>query len=381
MHYHPENIEPKWRQKWVEQSLYKVSNESDKPKFYVLDMFPYPSGAGLHVGHPLGYIASDIFARYKRLTGFNVLHPMGYDAFGLPAEQYAIQTGVHPAISTDENIKRYREQLDNIGFSFDWSREVKTSDPGYYKWTQWIFLQLFHHYYDQVKDKAVHIDQLITTFEADGNKYVKAAHTQDEIFSAEEWKHKSAKQKDEILMNYRLAYRKTGYVNWCEALGTVLANDEVKDGFSERGGFPVEKKAMMQWSLRITAYAERLLNDLDTLQWSDALKAMQRNWIGRSEGAQLLFDIVGHDKKLEIFTTRPDTIFGATYMVLAPEHDLVPLLTTADQKDAVDKYLEYVGSRSEIDRMAEVKEVTGVFTGAYALNPFTNTNILIWLVE
>jgi leucyl-tRNA synthetase len=381
MQYHPENIESKWRKNWVDTQLYKISNDSTQPKFYVLDMFPYPSGAGLHVGHPLGYIASDIFARYKRLNGFNVLHPMGYDAFGLPAEQYAIQTGVHPAVSTDENIKRYREQLDNIGFSFDWSREVKTSDPSYYKWTQWIFLQLFHHYYDQGQDKAVHIDQLIATLEAEGNKNVKAANTQDEIFTAEEWHQKTAKQKDDILMNYRLAYRKTGYVNWCEALGTVLANDEVKDGFSERGGHPVEKRAMMQWSLRITAYAERLLNDLDTLQWSDALKAMQRNWIGRSEGAQMFFDIVGHDKKLEIFTTRPDTIFGATYMVLAPEHDLVPQLTTADQKDAVEKYLEYVGSRSEIDRMAEVKEVTGVFTGAYAYNFFTEKQIPIWLGE
>ncbi len=381
MHYHPENIEPKWRKNWVETQLYKISNDSPLPKYYVLDMFPYPSGAGLHVGHPLGYIASDIFARYKRLSGYNVLHPMGYDAFGLPAEQYAIQTGVHPAVSTDENIKRYHEQLDNIGFSFDWSREVKTSDPSYYKWTQWIFLQLFHHYYDQSQDKAIHIDQLIATFEKEGNKAVKAANTQDEIFAADTWNNKTAKQKDDILMNYRLAYRKTGYVNWCEALGTVLANDEVKDGFSERGGHPVEKKAMMQWSLRITAYAERLLNDLDTLQWSDALKAMQRNWIGKSEGAQMFFDIVGHDKQVEIFTTRPDTIFGATYIVLAPEHELVPKLTTADQKDAVDKYLEYVGSRSEVDRMAEVKEVTGVFTGAFAHNPFTNKHIPIWLGE
>lgn len=381
MHYHPENIESKWRKNWVDTQLYKVSNTSDKPKYYVLDMFPYPSGAGLHVGHPLGYIASDIFARYKRLKGFNVLHPMGYDAFGLPAEQYAIQTGVHPAVSTDENIKRYREQLDNIGFCYDWSREVKTSDPSYYKWTQWIFLQLFHHYYDQCKNKAVHIDSLIATFEAEGNKNIKAANSQDEIFSAAEWKQKTAKQKDDILMNYRLAYRKTGYVNWCEALGTVLANDEVKDGFSERGGHPVEKKAMMQWSLRITAYAERLLNDLDTLEWSDALKAMQRNWIGRSEGAQMFFDIVGHDFQLEIFTTRPDTIFGATYMVLAPEHDFVSQITTSEQQEAVAQYIEYVGSRSEVDRMAEVKEVSGVFTGAYALNPFTGKNIPIWLGE
>jgi leucyl-tRNA synthetase len=381
MHYHPENIESKWRKNWVDTQLYKVSNTSDKPKYYVLDMFPYPSGAGLHVGHPLGYIASDIFARYKRLKGFNVLHPMGYDAFGLPAEQYAIQTGVHPAVSTDENIKRYREQLDNIGFCYDWSREVKTSDPSYYKWTQWIFHQLFHHYYDQSKNKAVHIDSLIATFEAEGNKNIKAANSQDEIFSAAEWKQKTAKQKDDILMNYRLAYRKTGYVNWCEALGTVLANDEVKDGFSERGGHPVEKKAMMQWSLRITAYAERLLNDLDTLEWSDALKAMQRNWIGRSEGAQMFFDIVGHDFQFEIFTTRPDTIYGATYMVLAPEHDFVSQITTSEQQEAVAQYIEYVGSRSEVDRMAEVKEVSGVFTGAYALNPFTGKNIPIWLGE
>jgi leucyl-tRNA synthetase len=381
MHYHPENIESDWRKKWVETQLYKVSNSSDKPKFYVLDMFPYPSGAGLHVGHPLGYIASDIFSRYKRLKGFNVLHPMGYDAFGLPAEQYAIQTGVHPAVSTDENIKRYREQLDNIGFCYDWSREVKTSDPSYYKWTQWIFLQLYGHYYDQTLNKTLSITQLVATFEREGNQKIKAANSQESFFTASEWKGMSAKQKDDVLMNYRLAYRKTGYVNWCEALGTVLANDEVKDGFSERGGHPVEKKAMMQWSLRITAYAERLLNDLDTLEWSDALKAMQRNWIGRSEGAQLFFDIADHDLKLEIFTTRPDTIFGATYMVLAPEHEWVAQITTDDQKNAVADYIDYVGSRSEVDRMAEVKEVTGVFTGAYAINPFNGKKVPIWLGE
>ncbi len=381
MHYHPENIEPKWRQKWVDQSLYKISNESVKPKYYVLDMFPYPSGAGLHVGHPLGYIASDIFARYKRLKGFNVLHPMGYDAFGLPAEQYAIQTGVHPAVSTDENIKRYREQLDNIGFSFDWSREVKTSEPSYYKWTQWIFLQLYHHYYDLDENRAKHMDVLISSFEKFGSASVKSYHSNDSDFTAKEWAEMSPKQKDDTLMNYRLAYRKTGYVNWCEALGTVLANDEVKDGLSERGGHPVEKKAMMQWSLRITAYAERLLNDLDTLEWSDALKAMQRNWIGRSEGAQMFFEIVGHDEKLEIFTTRPDTIFGATYLVLAPEHDLVEKITTKVQNENVQVYLEYVSSRSEIDRMSEVKEVSGVFTGAYAKHPFTGREIPIWLGE
>ncbi len=381
MHYHPENIEPKWRQKWVEQGLYKISNNSDRPKFYVLDMFPYPSGAGLHVGHPLGYIASDIFARYKRLKGFNVLHPMGYDAFGLPAEQYAIQTGVHPAVSTNENIKRYREQLDNIGFSFDWSREVKTSDPGYYKWTQWIFLQLFDHYYDLTQQKAVPISKLVEEFNQNGNTRVKAANTQESDFSAHDWTEMSAKQQDDVLMNYRLAYRKTGFVNWCEALGTVLANDEVKDGLSERGGHPVEKKAMMQWSLRITAYAERLLNDLDDLEWSDALKAMQKNWIGKSEGAKIFFEIINQDLKLEIFTTRPDTIFGATFMVLAPEHELVSLITTPGQQAAVDQYIEYVNSRSEVDRMSEVKEVSGVFTGAYALHPFTNKHIPVWLGE
>ncbi|MFZ1750976.1 MAG: class I tRNA ligase family protein [Saprospiraceae bacterium] len=381
MHYHPENIEPKWRQKWVESQLYKVNNDSSLPKYYVLDMFPYPSGSGLHVGHPLGYIASDIYARYKRLKGFNVLHPMGYDAFGLPAEQYAIQSGVHPAVSTDENIKRYREQLDNIGLSFDWSREVKTSDPKYYKWTQWIFLQLYHHYYDLGADKAMPIETLVTSFAQDGNSKVVAVNSQDAIFSAQDWNEMTSKQKDDVLMNYRLAYRKVGYVNWCEALGTVLANDEVKDGFSERGGHPVEKKAMMQWSLRITAYAERLLRDLDTLEWSDALKSMQRNWIGRSEGAQIFFEIEGHDVPLEIFTTRADTIFGATYMVLAPEHDLVAKIATTEQKDEVQLYIDYVSSRSEIDRMAEVKEVTGVFTGAYAINPFTGKKIPIWLGE
>jgi len=381
MHYHPENIERKWWKHWTETKLYKVSNDTSKPKFYVLDMFPYPSGSGLHVGHPLGYIASDIFSRYKRLKGFNVLHPMGYDAFGLPAEQYAIQTGVHPAKSTEENINRYREQLDNIGFSFDWDREVRTSDPTYYKWTQWIFLQLFHHYYDTKLEKAQNIDSLILMFEADGNKHVQAAHSQEEIFTASEWNVKSPKEKDDILMNYRLAYRKTGYVNWCEALGTVLANDEVKDGFSERGGHPVEKKAMKQWSLRITAYAERLLHDLDTLQWSDALKAMQRNWIGKSEGAQIFFKVDGHDLDLEIFTTRPDTIFGATYMVLAPEHDWVTTITTDECRDQVQKYVDYVSSRSEIDRMSEVKEVSGVFTGAYCIHPFNGKKVPIWLGE
>lgn len=382
MLYYPENIEPKWRQKWVESRLYTVENTSDKPKFYVLDMFPYPSGAGLHVGHPLGYIASDIFARYKRLKGYNVLHPMGYDAFGLPAEQYAIQTGVHPAVSTAENIKRYREQLDNIGFCYDWEREVRTCDPNYYKWTQWVFLKLFSHYYDMDKNMARPITELEATFAATGNNRVRAASSQDSVFTADDWGHMSPKEKDDVLMNYRLAYRKTGYVNWCEALGTVLANDEVKDGVSERGGHPVEKKAMMQWSLRVTAYAHRLLADLEDLEWTDALKAMQRNWIGRSEGAQLFFGVKGHENlTIEIFTTRPDTIFGATFMVLAPEHDLVPIITTDDRKNEVSRYLDYVSSRSDVDRMADVKEVTGVFTGAYAKNPFTGKDIPVWLGE
>ena len=381
MQYHPEQIESKWRRFWTENKIYRTSTDTSKPKYYVLDMFPYPSGAGLHVGHPLGYIASDIFARYKKLSGFNVLHPMGYDAFGLPAEQYAIQTGVHPSISTEENINRYREQLDNIGFSFDWDREVRTSDPAYYKWTQWIFLQLFHHYYNVAEAKADSIESLIQSFETNGNAKVQAVSTQDTIFTAAEWNKMTAKEKDDVLMNYRLAYRKTGYVNWCEALGTVLANDEIKDGVSERGGHPVEKKAMMQWSLRITAYAERLLNDLDQLEWSDALKAMQRNWIGKSEGAQMFFELSGHEEKIEIFTTRPDTIFGATFMVLAPEHDLVPKITTTEQKETIDTYLHYVSSRSEVDRMAEVKEVSGAFTGAYAINPFTHEKIPVWIGE
>lgn len=381
MLYYPEKIEPKWRKIWQETELYKVSNTSTKPKYYILDMFPYPSGAGLHVGHPLGYIASDIFARYKRLKGFNVLHPMGYDAFGLPAEQYAIQTGVHPAVSTDANINRYRQQLDNIGFCFDWSREVKTSDPKYYRWTQWIFIQLFNHYYDNDLNKAVSINQLKEAFMMDGNKSINAANSQEFDFSADDWNSMDQSQQQDILMNYRLAYRKQGFVNWCEQLGTVLANDEVKDGLSERGGFPVEKKAMTQWSLRITAYAERLLNDLETLDWSDSLKAMQRNWIGKSEGAQVFFKIKGHDEPLEIFTTRPDTIFGVTFMVLAPEHELVRKICSPDQRSKLNAYCDYVSGRSDIDRMAETREVTGEFTGAYAVHPITGEDIPIWISE
>ncbi len=381
MEFQPRDIENKWKKIWKTSRLYEVSHQSSKPKFYVLDMFPYPSGAGLHVGHPLGYIASDIYSRYKRLKGFNVLHPMGFDAFGLPAEQYAIQTGIHPAKSTHQNIEQYRKQLDNIGFSFDWSREVRTCDPSYYKWTQWIFLQLYHHYYDLESAKAMSISHLVSIFEKKGSTGVSAVHSHDEIFTSGQWLKMTTIEKDEVLMNYRLAYRKTGYVNWCEALGTVLANDEVKDGVSERGGFPVEKKAMKQWSLRITAYAERLLRDLDNLDWSEALKTMQRNWIGKSEGAQLFFDLYDHEAKIEVFTTRPDTIFGATYMVLAPEHDLVDIITTSEQKDFVEQYRNYVSARSEVDRMAEVKEVTGVFTGAYAIHPFTQEKIPVWIGE
>ena len=381
MAYTPREIEKKWKQYWDEKKVYKVTNQSDRPKFYVLDMFPYPSGAGLHVGHPLGYIASDIYARYKRMKGFNVLHPMGFDAFGLPAEQYAVQMGVHPAKSTAENIVKYRAQLDNLGFSFDWDRQVNTSEPSYYRWTQWIFLQLFQHYYCINSNTAKPIEDLIAKFETEGNANANAANSQEGIFSSEEWAAMSPKEKDDVLMNYRLGYRKVGYVNWCEALGTVLANDEVKDGVSERGGHPVEKKPMRQWSLRITAYAERLLDELKEVQWSDSLKTMQRNWIGRSEGAQVFFTLENSTEQIEVFTTRPDTIFGATYMVLAPEHPLVDQISTADQKSKIDTYRNYVNTRSERDRMSDVKEVTGEFTGAYCINPFTNEKIPVWIGE
>ena len=374
-------IESKWKKAWEEQGVYRVSHESDKPKYYVLDMFPYPSGSGLHVGHPLGYIASDIVSRYKRMAGFNVLHPMGYDAFGLPAEQYAIQTGIHPAVSTRDNIDRYRDQLINLGLSYDWSREVQTSDPKYYKWTQWIFLKLFEHYYDNDANAARPISELIAVFEKSGNASVNASTSQEEMFSAADWDAMSPAEKDTVLMNYRLAYKKISYVNWCEALGTVLANDEVKDGVSERGGYPVERKAMLQWSLRITAYAERLLNDLQELNWTDAMKAMQSNWIGRSEGAEVIFKVVdgGHD--INIFTTRPDTIFGVTFMVLAPEHPLVDIITTDGQKSAIDKYQQYVSSRTERERLADQTEVTGEFTGAYAHNPISDQQIPIYISD
>ena len=381
MEYRPQEIEEKWRSYWKENKTYQTPTTSDKPKYYVLDMFPYPSGAGLHVGHPLGYIASDIFARYKRLSGFNVLHPMGYDAFGLPAEQYAIQTGVHPAVSTAENVGRYRQQLDKLGFSYDWDRSVNTSSPDYYKWTQQIFIWLFEHYYDKTADKALPVTELIRQFEQAGSEAVAAAHSHETAFSAAEWQGFSAQEKEEVLMNYRLAYRKVGYVNWCEELGTVLANDEIKDGRSERGGFPVVQKPMMQWALRITAYAQRLLDGLDTVEFSEALKTQQRNWIGRSEGAELFFLTENEEDKIEVFTTRPDTLFGVSFMVLAPEHELVQKLTTAEQKEEIEAYLQYVEGRSERDRMMDVKTISGAFTGSYAIHPFTGKKVPIWISE
>lgn len=381
MEYKPNEIEKKWQNIWRENQIYKVNNDTTKPKYYVLDMFPYPSGAGLHVGHPLGYIASDIYSRYKRQSGFNVLHPMGYDAFGLPAEQYAIQTGVHPSKSTSKNIEGFRRQMDNIGFSYDWSREINTSDPGYYKWTQWIFLKLFDHYYDLEKDKALHIDELRRKFEENGTENVQAVSGKEHEFSAEDWGAFTEAQQLDVLMDYRLAYRKTGFVNWCEALGTVLANDEVKDGVSERGGFPVTQKAMKQWSLRTTAYAERLLSDLDKVDWPESLKIMQRNWIGKSEGARISFNIANHQDPIEVFTTRPDTIYGVTFMVLAPEHALVDEITTEDQLDKVTEYKKFAESRSERERISEVKNVSGAFTGAYALHPMTGKKLPIWISE
>ena len=381
MRYNFQSVEQKWKEEWKNSELYKISNESDKPKYYVLDMFPYPSGAGLHVGHPLGYIASDIFARYKRLKGFNVLHPMGFDAFGLPAEEYAIATGVHPADSTAVNIARYKEQLDNIGFCFDWSREVQTCDSSYYKWTQWIFSLLFSYYYDLDSEKAEPISNLVEKLDDGQADQINAFTSRKNKLTAEEWQSADEKKKSNILSDYRLAYRKIGYVNWCPALGTVLANDQIKEGLSERGGHPVEKKAMTQWNLRTTAYAERLLSGLDKIDWSNSLKTIQRNWIGKSLGAQIFFPLDGHEEKLEIFTTRADTIFGATYMVLAPEHPLIEKITTASEADSVNEYQTYVKTRSDRDRMADVKEVTGVFTGGYALNPFNNKRIPIWIGE
>ena len=379
MEYNHNEIDKKWQQIWAENGTYHAPNTSDQPKFYVLDMFPYPSGAGLHVGHPLGYIASDIYGRYKKQKGFNVLHPMGYDAFGLPAEQYAIQTGQHPEKTTAINTARYREQLDNIGFGLDWSREFKTTDPSYYKWTQWIFIQLFDAWYDNNSGKSRPIDSLIQYLSTHGTSGLKAAETVALEFSAEQWNAMSDEDQSEVLLNYRLAYRSESNVNWCPALGTVLANDEVKDGLSERGGHPVIQKKMMQWSMRITAFADRLLEGLEGIDWSNALKETQRNWIGKSVGAAIFFDIQDHPEQIEVFSTRPDTLFGATFVTLAPEHELVSKVTTAERSEAVAAYKEKAASRSERDRMADTKTISGCFTGAYALHPITGAHVPIWI--
>ena len=410
MDYQFKDIERKWQQFWATHHTFKAEDNSSKPKYYVLDMFPYPSGAGLHVGHPLGYIASDIFARYKRLKGFNVLHPMGYDSFGLPAEQYAIQTGQHPAITTETNIATYRRQLDQIGFSFDWSREVRTSSPGYYKWTQWIFMQLFNSWYNKAADKAENIDKLVQHFERHGSSNVNAVCDEEVLtFSADEWTDMSHDEQQSELLKYRLTYLRESTVNWCPALGTVLANDEVKDGFSERGGYPVEQKKMMQWSMRITAYAQRLLEGLDGIDWPEPLKEMQRNWIGKSVGASVKFPIEakqptlsksprvgetltsslsealptgeGLGEAIEVFTTRVDTIFGVTFLVIAPEHELVAELTTPEQKDAIENYITITKKKSELDRMADTKTVSGAFTGSYVLNPLNGEKVPIWIAD
>ena len=382
MDYNYNEIEQKWQEWWRKEGVYKVKNDSAKPHYYVLDMFPYPSGAGLHVGHPLGYIASDIYARYKRLQGFNVLHPMGYDAYGLPAEQYAIQTGQHPAITTEQNINRYREQLDKIGFSFDWSREVRTCEPKYYKWTQWTFLQLFKHYYDNTANKALPITALVERFAKQGTEGLDAACTEAMDFTAEEWNGWDEAKQQQVLMNYRLAYLADIPVNWCAELGTVLANDEVVNGLSVRGGYSVERKLMRQWSLRVSAYAQRLVDGLEQIDWTDSLKEIQRNWIGRSEGAAVWFPLAGNEEhSFEIFTTRPDTIFGVTFMVLCPEHELIDQITTLEQKAEVEAYVTWAKNRSERERQAEVKKVSGVFTGSYAINPLTEEKIPIWVSE
>ena len=380
MQYNFKEIEDKWQDYWAKNETFKANNASDKPKYYVLDMFPYPSGAGLHVGHPLGYIASDIYARYKRHKGFNVLHPQGYDSFGLPAEQYAIQTGQHPAKTTEENIKTYRRQLDQIGFSFDWSREVRTSNPAYYKWTQWIFIQLFNSWYNLDSDKAEDISTLISIFEKEGNISVNAS-CDDEIqeFTAVQWEAFSKKEQEEIVLQYRLTFLSDTEVNWCPELGTVLANDEIVNGVSERGGFPVVRKKMTQWSMRISAYAQRLLDGLKSIDWPQPLKDSQTNWIGRSQGAMVSFQIDSYDEIIDVFTTRPDTIFGVSFMTLAPEHDLVSKITTETQKDAVQNYIKATAKRSERERMADVKTISGVFTGAYAIHPFSGEKVQIWI--
>lgn len=381
MEYNFRKIEEKWQKVWKETEVYKTDVNFSKPKFYILDMFPYPSGAGLHVGHPLGYIASDIFARYKRQKGFNVLHPMGYDSFGLPAEQYAIQTGEHPAISTERNIKRYRSQLDRLGFSFDWNREFKTSDPSYYRWTQWTFIQLFHHYYCNDLQKAKPIADLISHFEKHGTEQLNVASTNLLNFTSEEWKEFSENEKQNVLLNYRLAYIAETWVNWCPKLGCVLANDEVVNCLSVRGGFAVERKLMKQWILRVSAYADRLLEGLNKLQWNDSIKEIQRNWIGRSEGAFIQFPIQNSELTVDVFTTRPDTIFGVSYMALCPEHSLIDKITTQERKDEVAQFLSEVINLSEVERAAEAKKIRGVFTGAYVIHPFTNEPIPIWIAD
>ncbi|WP_313368140.1 leucine--tRNA ligase [Sphingobacterium mizutaii] len=382
MEYNHQSIEQKWQKFWADNQTFKTSESTEKPKYYVLDMFPYPSGAGLHVGHPLGYIASDIFSRYKRLKGFNVLHPMGYDSFGLPAEQYAIQTGQHPAITTEANINRYREQLDNIGFSYDWSREVRTSEPDYYRWTQWIFMQLFDAWYNKESDKAESIATLIQKFETSGSEGIKAESDEDVLtFTADEWKAFSETEKQTELLKYRLAFLRESTVNWCPALGTVLANDEVINGLSERGGFPVEQKKMMQWSMRITAYADRLLRGLDTIDWPEPLVEMQRNWIGKSVGASVKFPVPQLNDNIEVFTTRVDTIFGVSFVVLAPEHELVSALTTDAQKAEIESYIYKTSKKSELDRLADTKTVSGAFTGSYAKHPLTGEDVQIWIAD
>ena len=377
--YNFKKIEDCWQSKWEKNKSFKSKIDKTKKKFYCLEMFPYPSGAGLHVGHPLGYIAADIVSRYKRLKGFNVLHPMGYDSFGLPAEQYAIQTGQHPAKTTENNIARYRDQLDKIGFSFDWSRELRTSDPSYYKWTQWIFKLLFNSYYDLTQNKAISIDTLIQVFEKSGNIDIQALADDCDLFSEIEWQKFSDHQKEITLQKYRIAYLADTWVNWCPKLGTVLANDEIVNGSSVRGGFPVEQKLMRQWSMRIKAYAERLLVGLDTIDWSDSIKEQQRNWIGKSKGASLTFNVENSDLKIEVFTTRPDTVFGVTFMVLAPEHEFVKEITTASQKQQVEEYIKSAALKTERDRQSDVKNISGAFTGAFALHPFTGEKIQIWI--
>ena len=383
MDYNFKDIERKWQAYWAANHTFKAEIDNAKPKYYVLDMFPYPSGAGLHVGHPLGYIASDIFSRYKRLCGFNVLHPMGYDAFGLPAEQYAIQTGQHPAVTTEKNIARYREQMDRIGFSYDWSREVRTCDPEYYKWTQWAFIQMFESWYDNVQQKARPIAELEKLFGENGSEAVNAACGDVKPFTAQEWNAFSEKEKSDVLMQYRIAYQGETAVNWCPALGTVLANDEVKEGYSVRGGHPVEQKKMTQWQLRVSAYAGRLLEDLEDLDWTDSLKDMQRNWIGRSQGAEMVFKVNNGEQEYDmtIFTTRADTVFGVTFMVLAPESEWVEKLTTPEQKVAVEEYLQQAKKKTERERMTETRKVTGVFSGSYAINPLTGNKVPVWIGE